>query len=163
MTESPFNFDLAAGTVRDGALRYLLIRPDVLMGTARKLGHIPEFVRAFEESAYANARESFEVYRAQGKLDVHDFLERTAQSAARLGWGLWSVEGGDGGRPSVIVRNSPFAAGIGHCDVPACGPICGILRALYVVMLGEEVLVQETQCTAQGALDCRFQFRDAIG
>lgn len=156
----PFDFDLKAGTVHDGALRYLLMRPDVLMGTGRKLGHMAEFIQALDESAYANARESFEVYSQQGKLGPDNFLEQTAQFAARLGWGAWTVVDQEEVSPLVFVRGSPFAIGAGHSDIPVCGPIRGILRALHLVVFTREVEVRETHCVAQGAVECRFEFRD---
>ena len=162
MAEAPFSFDFTEGTVQDGALRYLLVRPDVLMGTGRKLGRVADFVQALEESAYANARESFEVYRAQGKLREDDFLERTAEFAARLGWGAWSVVDAKEGGSAIIVRNSPFAAGMGQSDIPVCGLIRGVLRALHRVVLGKDIAVEETQCVSQGAPHCHFRCGDTI-
>lgn len=151
-----FEFDEEAGAVYDGDLRYVLLRPDVLMGVAAKFG-MEAFVEAIEESAFLNARESFSTYRAQGRLDADHFLESTGTFAARLGWGAWSISQCDGPGIEVAVRNSPFAAGAGHSPVPVCGPISGVLRALHLIALGRDVGVEEMACAAQGASCCRFR------
>src|SRR3546814_5813342 len=59
------------------------------VGTA--LGSIDQFVNALTESAFQNARASFEVYRRNGLLDSDGALQRAGEFAAWLGWGRWFV------------------------------------------------------------------------
>lgn len=153
-----FDFDPEGGCISDGAIRYVMIRPDVLMGVGTALGDTAAFVGALERSAFANARRSFEAYRERGLLDSGNFLSVASDFAGRLGWGVWSVPiDASPDRPiEMDVRASPFAAGQGASDVPVCGTITGVLRALYAVALQREVAVIETHCAAQGHPRCRF-------
>src|SRR3546814_208836 len=135
MPAQSFEFDTQTGSVRDGGIRYLMMRPDVLMGVGTALGSIDQFVNALTESAFQNARASFEVYRRNGLLDFDGALQRAGEFAAWLGWGRWFVAYLENGNVVVLVRHSPFAYGLGRCDRPLCAPIVGVLRAVLLVSL----------------------------
>src|SRR3546814_5780675 len=126
-----------------------MMRPDVLMGVGTALGSFDQFVNALTESAFQNARASFEVYRRNGLLDSDGALQRAGEFAAWLGWGRWFVAYLENGNVEVIVRHSPFAYGIGCCDRPVCGPIAGVLRAVHLVALGAEATVDRKSTTSE--------------
>src|SRR3546814_13614770 len=84
------------------SIRYLMMRPDVLMGVGTALGSIDQFVNALTESAFQNARASFEVYRRNGLLDSDGALQRAGEFAAWLGWGRWFVAYLENGNVEVI-------------------------------------------------------------
>lgn len=151
--------DQGTGEIRDNEIRYLLIRPDVLMGVARELDSVSTstFVAALAASAFRNAQESFSHYQAIQRFATRDFLEGTFEVAAALGWGRWSLVEDDGSMQMVEVVNSPFAAGFGRSQVPVCGTIAGVLRACMLVGQGTRAAVEEVACVAQGAATCRFQ------
>lgn len=133
------------------------MRPDVLMGIGRHFTSVSAFVSAMEESAYRHARDSFERYKAAGLFSGGDALQQSCAIAARLGWGKWQSSEEAGGDIALEVRNSPFAAGIVASEVPVCGPILGVLRAIYITAHDEQVTVQETSCCAQGHEFCTFR------
>src|SRR3546814_10272360 len=110
MPAQSFEFDTQTGSVRYGGIRYLMMRPDVLMGVGTALGSIDQFVNALTESAFQNARASFEVYRRNGLLDSDGALQRAGEFAAWLGWGRWFVAYLENGNVEVIVRHSPFSS-----------------------------------------------------
>jgi predicted hydrocarbon binding protein len=147
------------GTIADGNIRYVLMRPDVLMGAARHLGpnREGEFLAALEASAFAHAQASFAAYRDAERFGRADFLASTGKVAAELGWGRWRVSAEPDGTRSVYVDNSPFAAGFGASSRPVCGPITGVLRAIALVGYGQNVAVEEVACSAQGAKECCFR------
>ena len=154
-TSPDFIHNPKTGTILDQDIRYLMMRPDVLMGIGAALGDSSAFLRALETSTYNNARASLEAYRTLQLLDG-DFLGTITRFAGRLGWGEWLVDQSEGSTDHLRVRGSPFAQGIGASDFPVCAPIKGILRALYLVALGSEVKVSEDKCIAQGHGECRF-------
>src|SRR3546814_11602673 len=119
------------------------------MGVGTALGSIDQFVNALTESAFQNARASFEVYRRNVLLDSDGALQRAGEFAAWLGWGRWFVAYLEHGNVAVIVRHSTFASGIGSCDRHVCGRIAGVLRAVHLVALGPEAYVTEVPCTPQ--------------
>ena len=146
------------GTIFDEDIRYVLMRPDVLMGAARQLGNgrENEFLAALEESAYNNAQASFATYRDNDRFGREDFLTSACRVANRLGWGRWNHSEKPDGTRIVQVANSPFAEGYGPSEQPVCSPIKGVLRAIALIGYGKSVTVQETACVAQGAARCSF-------
>lgn len=156
MPSPPFSFDSASGEIHDGGIRYIMIRTDVLMGIGQALGSMPNFAAALEASVFTNVQKSFSAYQARGEISSADFFSRTAGFAANLGWGKWSLAHEADKSVSVIVEQSPFANGSGPSNVPVCGAISGVLRALFLVFEQEDVSVTETACAAQGSVCCHF-------
>ena len=150
-------YDHAAGEYRDGALRYMLIRPEALMGL---IAELPEAARPAAFEAFARALHrvgggSARTYRAAGAATPEALLATIAATAPQLGWGRWEIAR-DGAGLTVTVRNSPFAAGAGPAPGPVCAPIRGMLRAVGEMALGTPVVTEETECAAAGAPCCRF-------
>lgn len=144
--------------MEDG-IRYVLMRPDVLMGVARELGagQIQAFLRALERSAFRHVQSSFDRYQEKQTLRGAEFIASTCEAARKLGWGEWSTAECDARSLTVEVKNSPFAAGFGASQCPVCGAIAGILRAAALHAYGAQSAVTELTCAAQGAPACRFQ------
>lgn len=155
-------FDAERAEVRDGPRRYLLMRPDVLMGAFRGLP--PETraaaLRAFADSVQANGAGSVRAYLAELGGDRAKLLQAMQDTSADLGWGRWRFTlAAD--RLLLEVVNSPFAAGFGESAHPVCAPIEGMLRTVAAVVLdAAEVEVIEQVCAAQpGQAVCRFEAR----
>jgi hypothetical protein len=148
------------GAVRDGPRRYLMMRPDVLMGMLRRLP--PEArsqaMSAFADSVAEHGTDSIRAYFRQVGEDPSALLAATVGAAADLGWGRWRFEPGRD-RLGLAVDASPFAEGFGAADVPACAPIAGMLRAVATVSTGIECEVRELRCVACGAPRCEFEAR----
>jgi predicted hydrocarbon binding protein len=161
-------FDSAEGAVRDGPRRYLLMRPDVLMGVFGRL-EAPARAAALEAFA-ASAREqggdSLRAYAASLGDDPRALLDATAAAAADLGWGRWSFRL-DGERLHLEVANSPFAHGFVAASAaappaPVCAPIRGLLEAAAALAFGGEAAAEETACAALGHRCCEFVARRAL-
>jgi predicted hydrocarbon binding protein len=151
-------FDPDRGEYRDGNIRYLMIRPDALMGILKELPEAqrPDVLAAFARSITHHGGQSARTYRAAGAADAAALAATIERTAPELGWGKWTLAIGDG-RMDLIVANSPFAAGYGPSATPVCHPILGMLRAVGPMVLGGPVAAAETRCAAQGAPDCRFE------
>jgi predicted hydrocarbon binding protein len=148
------------GAIRDGLRRYLMMRPDVLMGMLRRL---PPQARAQAMAAFADAvadhgADSIRAYFRQVGEDPSALLAATVGAAADLGWGAWRFEPGRD-RLGLAVAASPFAEGFGAADAPACAPIAGLLRAVATVSTGIDCEVRELRCAACGAPRCEFEAR----
>ncbi len=155
-------FDTQLGEVRDHDRRYLLMRPDVLMGTLRLLDDEMRacVLAAFAESAAVHGKRSILAYVAGLGPDAGaallDLIRRTSPA---LGWGCWELER-RGDALSLAVTNSPFAAGYGAAIQPVCAPIAGIFRTIAEVVLAGPVQAEETTCAAVGGhATCRFVAR----
>lgn len=152
-------FDADSGAVMDQTRRYMLLRPEALMGLFRRL---PEPVRtqaleAFADSIVEQGSDSARAYAAMEGGGAT--LARTvAATAPQLGWGVWDIDV----QADIIrldVRNSPFAAGFGSSANAVCHPVAGMLRAVSGMIFGRPATVREVSCAACGARTCRFEAR----
>lgn len=155
-------FDPARGEYRDGDIRYMMIRPDALMGM---IAELPAETRPLVLEAFARAIRRFggrsaRAYQDRGAADPASLLAVIAATAPELGWGRWDIAPAAAGL-DVTVQNSPFPAGAGPVGHPVCAPIRGMLTAVGEFALGAPVTVAETDCAAAGAPCCRFAVRRA--
>jgi V4R domain len=165
-------YDAAQGVLHDGPRRYMLMRPDSLMGTLRLLDPATrELVfDALAQSTLRYGGDSLRAYAESVQGDPQALITATADAAADLGWGQWTVRQ-RGEELQVLVQHSPFAAGwlasdtrkaprlepMPDADPPVvCAPIRGMLAALAGALGWSGVQVQEMSCAAQGHADCRF-------
>jgi predicted hydrocarbon binding protein len=151
-------FDDTNGEYRDGTIRYMMIRPDALMGILAELPEEmrPQVLQAFARSITKHGGKSAQAYRAAGAVAPEQMIATIQATAPELGWGIWDLRLGDA-RIDLAVRNSPFAKGHGPATTPVCHPILGMLGAVGPMVLGCEVTTRETECAAMGAEVCRFE------
>jgi len=124
------------GGFRHGDSRFLLIRPETLVGVQqaveRALGARAGGARAL--SSIAGSAEE----RARGLTAM----------AADLGWGTLTVETLTPTSLVVIGSNSPFPAAHAATGDPVCHLTRGVLEALAENLFGRRVPVHETHCEA---------------
>jgi uncharacterized protein len=154
-------WDGEAGALRDGAIRYLMIRPDALMGIFKRLSEAArrEALAAFAESIYENGGKSAAAYRALSGAEGRALLDVIAATAPQLGWGIWQFDLRADGGLDLVVRNSPFVEGFGPAAVPICAPVVGMFRVVSQMVLGAPTAVEETACGCQGHAACHFVAR----
>jgi hypothetical protein len=153
-------FDEARGEIRDETRRYMMMRPEALMGLFRRLdgpARDAAFAALFD-SIVEMGGDSARAYRAHGGGDPDRLLETVAATAPDLGWGVWRFERSGGGL-SLEVANSPFAAGHGPSHRPVCAAVAGMATAVARMVLGDHARAVETACAACGAPACRFEAR----
>ena len=148
--------DAAAGTWMDQTRRYLLVRPDTLMGMFRKL---PEPARqqaleALALSVFEHGADSARAYRAMGGTG-DKLIDMIAETAPQLGWGQWRFAREEAGL-RLAVSGSPFAEGHGPSDEPVCHAIKGMLRAVATLAFATPMAVSESACASMGAGTCSF-------
>ncbi len=154
-------FDGANGQVLDENRRYMLMRPEALMGMFRRLDDETrqKTLDALAASVIEMGGDSARAYKAHGGGDVDALLATVANTAPDLGWGAWSFACG-GDSIELTVRNSPFAAGYGSASKPVCHAIAGMATAVgRMVLDSDDVVARETECVACGAAACRFEAR----
>lgn len=145
-----------AGAVADGTRRYLLMRPDVLMGALARLDEPVQraWLDAVAESAREHGGDSLRAYATTVGHDADALIAATAAAAADLGWGRWTLRREGEGALHLEVTASPFAAGWlaaggGTAPVPVCSPVRGIFGALAALCFpGRQVDVGECECAA---------------
>lgn len=150
-------WDGARGQVRDGPRRYLLMRPDVLMGTVAAMTPACRvaFLEGWAASTCAQGADSLRAYAASVGGHPQALIEATTAAAADLGWGRWAMRlDAETGALRLTVTDSPFVAGwhaaTGGALAPeaVCAPIRGILQALAQALIDAPVQVTEEACAA---------------
>ncbi len=147
--------DAASGAIYDGDRRYVMIRPDVLMGTINILSQEQQklVLAAFSSSAFKHGGASVRAYRDE--VAKEQMSSMMIEAAAALGWGKWEMIQ-EGERVILTVKNSPFAHGYGAANHPVCAPIAGIFKSLASGILNQEIQVEELTCAAVSGGDCCF-------
>jgi hypothetical protein len=143
------------GQVVDGAIRYMLIRPDALMGAIMRLSPDAqaEMLAALHASVLDFGGRSAGTYN---KTATRPLVDVVAQTAPDLGWGMWTVSHHEGAT-CVTVEDSPFAASVTSAAQPVCTAMTGMLSAVGTIMAGAPVTAVETRCAAQyGGTACHF-------
>jgi uncharacterized protein len=157
--------DATQGAWHDGPRRYLLLRPDSLMGALVALDASTRdtVLNALAQSLQRHGGDSLRSYAAQVKGDPQALIDATVDAARDLGWGEWSVRREDGVL-DVAVHHSPFVAGwvaaggqVGARAPAVCAPIRGMLAALAQALGDPAPVVRELSCAAQGHAHCRFR------
>jgi hypothetical protein len=163
MTTGPFRerlvFDAASGEILDESRRYMLMRPEALMGIFQRLDDETRLkaLHALEASVIEMGGNSARAYSAHGGGDPAALLTTVAATAPDLGWGRWVFNHGKT-TLELKVENSPFAVGYGRSEHPVCHAISGMVTAVARLALGrDDVMAMETACTACGAPACLFE------
>jgi len=149
-------YDGAKGTYHDEARRYMMIRPEALMGIFARL---PADARmqalgALRASILEQGSDSARAYVAHAG-SAEGLMKIIPHTAAELGWGAWTLKR-TGDALDLAVTDSPFAAGFGASETPVCEAIAGMLQGVAGIMSGQVSVAVETQCAAQGHATCRF-------
>lgn len=149
------------GRLDIGGIRYMMIRPDALMGLFHQL-EPPQRDAALEAlaaSIFEHGGKSAASYAGSGRDAARQLIARIEDTAPQIGWGQWQITLRDDGL-DVSVENSPFAAGFGPADQPVCAPIRGMLAAITQQIFGSKPVVSEWQCAAVAdAKSCQFTAR----
>jgi hypothetical protein len=159
------------GAVHDGPRRYLMMRPDVLMGALAAVDGPARtaLLDAWAASTCLHGGASLQAYAQQVGGDAQALIDATIAAAADLGWGHWSVQAvqSEAGGLQLQVVNSPFVDGWrAAAGQPAARPVCAPVRGMFTALVGAlrpgEARVDEVHCAAmqpgEGGV-CTFRIR----
>jgi predicted hydrocarbon binding protein len=151
-------FDAVRGEIRDQSRRYLMLRPDVLMGMFRALDPAARqgALDAFAASIARHGRDSVLAYLDHLHGDRAALLDAVQDTASDLGWGCWRFARAKSAL-RLTVDNSPFADGFGVSEHPVCAPIRAMLQTVAQIVLQSEVDSAEHACASMGSAVCEFE------
>lgn len=159
--------DPSGGILRLSDQRCLLIRPEVIVSIQKQLeqtlgGSAKGIMYLSGERSSAASLQFF------GALTHEDPQPLTLESAKRLinasaltGWGRTEILAFDPERArfSVARRNSPIAHAYGPAPKPVCHFLAGWMAGIGRLLVGKELLCEETACISQGRDRCEFEIR----
>ncbi len=150
-------YEAAEGAIYDGAIRYMMIRPDALMGIFARLAPA-ERAAALEALGAALAERGKHSSKTYVKGEAAALLATIEATAPDLGWGIWRF-GEDEGL-TLRVENSPFVAGASFAG-PVCHAIAGMAGSVGELVRGVPCRAVEVECAADGAAACTFRIEPA--
>jgi predicted hydrocarbon binding protein len=152
-------FDVENGALLYRGVRYLLIRPETIVG----------FQKVAEEEMGSKARDamfigghtggklSAERYMKEFNLREEEILDFMCSMGTALGWGKMEWSENDDG---IVVRvhNSPFAESYGEAKHGVCHLIEGVFAGIGEVFYGK-ARSEERRCRAMGDEFCEIVVR----
>lgn len=142
------------GALTLGGARYLLIRPETLVGLQKAVE------QALGERAasciLAGGRAGGARASASLEGSAEERVRRMLRIGGEIGWGEFALERLTATELAVSVRRSAVAEAYGPSTTPVCHLIRGVLESLAAATFGRPSAVVETACVAMGAPACRF-------
>jgi predicted hydrocarbon binding protein len=149
------------GVIKQGDLRYLLVRPDTLAniqkGVEDRLGS-----KSSEYLYTAGASWSMGVLQRLKQAlaeDDQELLRLFCEHATSLGWGEWRLEVMQPHEKGLAIRvkRSPIAQAYGQSDQPVCHLLAGAISGACEFIYHMPSACVEQSCAAQEGMDeCLF-------
>jgi len=154
-------FDSEKGGLFYKEVRYLLIRPEVLVTLQKEIGkELGEKAnRILFQSGFQGGSLSSKKYREVFHLSDEEILRFMIEMGSQIGWGRFELKRFDPEKKSLSVKvyHSPFAEAYGTSTIPVCQFIRGVLTGMASVIFNKESEVNEILCLAKGDPFCRFE------
>ena len=154
-------WDAATGTLTLDGGRYLLIRPETLVGVQWAAERAAGFDAARDllvAGGNLGGSQAAATYR-QSAVEVRPLAERMAARGTAIGWGRLTVESVEPGTVVFTATDSPFVDAYGGSERPVCHILTGALEGFGRSALSPDASAEEIECTAVGASACRFVVR----
>ena len=154
-------FDSEKGGLFYNEVRYLLIRPEVLITFQKEIEKEmgPKAGRILFLSGFQGGNLSSKKYREVFHLSDEEILRFMIEMGPQIGWGRFELERFDLKKKSLSVKvyHSPFAEAYGTSSAPICNFIRGVMSGMATVVFKEECEITEILCFAKGNPYCKFE------
>ncbi|WP_048086661.1 V4R domain-containing protein [Ferroglobus placidus] len=136
-------------------IRYLLIRPETIIGIQKKVNEIcGESKEALFSGGYTGGKLSAEKFAKELGLSKEEILAFMCSMGTQLGWGKMEWELREE-KFVVRVHNSPFAEAYGNSTKGVCHLIEGVFAGVGEIIFGKAVS-EERLCKAKGDDYCEI-------
>lgn len=153
-------YDTGAGALTYRDVRYLLIRPETIVGFQKSIEkHSREIAReALFQGGYQGGYLSAKKYKEVQNLSDSETLTFMMNMGAEIGWGNFQLIKYDLENRKLQIRviNSAFAKVYGESTEGVCHLIGGVLSGLATVLFSSNSTASEIQCLARGDAYCEF-------
>ncbi len=164
MNENPIlnalEYDAAGGALSYKDVRYLLIRPETLVGLQKAIEKQNAIVArdAFFHGGHQGGFLSAKKYKEIQNLSDDETIRFMMKMGSEIGWGHFKLDDYDRGQKKMQIRvnNSPFAEAYGYSGEGVCHLIRGVLGGMAAFLFSLNCTVSETKCLAKGDEHCEF-------
>ena len=153
-------YDPASGALTYRGVRYLLIRPETIVGFQKTIekhsrtGAQEALFQGGYQGGYLTAKK----YKEMQNLSDSRTISFMMTMGAEIGWGNFQLIEYDfeNRKLQIRVENSAFAEAYGDATEGVCHLISGVLSGLASVIFSINCTASETQCLAKGDECCEF-------
>ncbi len=153
-------YDPASGALIYRDVRYLLIRPETIVGFQKTIEkHSRKGAReALFQGGYRGGYLSAQNYKETQNLSDSETIRFMMTMGAEIGWGNFKLIEYDfeNRKLQIRVENSAFAEAYGDATEGVCHLISGVISGLASVIFSINYTASETQCLAKGDECCEF-------
>jgi predicted hydrocarbon binding protein len=153
-------FDQEIGELSFRGVRYMLIRPETIIGFQKRAEELFEKNSddLFYQSGFNAGRLSTIRYRDIFHLSDEESIRFMTKMGREIGWGRFILVEMNLHKKRMIfdVFNSPYAVAYGKSKKPVCHFTRGVLGGKGEVIFGQPVTSVEVRCQAMGDENCRF-------
>jgi predicted hydrocarbon binding protein len=153
-------YDQSSGSLFYKGVRYLLIRPETIVGFQKALTEScgKEAEDRLFEGGYTGGSLSAKKYRDIHNFSDHEIIDFMMNMGNQIGWGHFSLDRYDrtAKHLCVSVDHSPFAQVYGASSHGVCHLIRGVLAGMATVLFAGDCSAEEVECQARGDKICRF-------
>jgi predicted hydrocarbon binding protein len=154
-------FDSASGTLNYKDVRYMLIRPETVVGFQKAIAERDQDLAhdAFFKGGFAGGQLSAKKYKALHQLDDDQLIAFMMDMGTQIGWGHFKLQNFDFENKilEIIVNQSAFAQAYGQSSSAVCHLINGVMSGLASVIFNIECAGSEVRCLAKGDAHCVFE------
>lgn len=153
-------YDSASGALTYRDIRYVLIRPETIVGFQKAIEeHNLQVARdALFQGGYQGGYLSAKKFKEMQNLSNAQTIDFMMTMGAQIGWGHFDLIDYDlkNRRLQIRVENSAFAQAYGDATEGVCHLINGVLSGLATVLFERDCKGSETECLAKGDKHCFF-------
>jgi predicted hydrocarbon binding protein len=153
-------YDPALGALTYRDVRYLLIRPETIVGFQKTIEkHSRTGAQdALFQGGYRGGYLSAKKYKEMQNLSDSETISFMMTMGAEIGWGNFQLIEYDieNRKLQIRVENSAFAEAYGDATEGVCHLISGVISGLASVIFSINCTASETQCLAKGDECCKF-------
>lgn len=154
-------FDGEKGGLFFQGVRYLLIRPEVLITFQKEIEkEFPEKAeKILFKSGFQGGMLSSKKFKEVFQLSDEETIRFMMEMGGQIGWGRFKLIRFDPllHQLSLKVYFSPFAETYGKSEKSVCHFIRGVMAGLAFTIFHKEVHAEEIECLAKGDSFCRFE------
>ena len=153
--------DPISGTLTYKEVRYLLIRPETIVGFQKAIENLNKTAahEALFQGGFRGGHLSAQKYKESQNLSDNETIGFMMNMGAEIGWGSFQLMEYDleNRKLQIRVENSAFAEAYGESTEGVCHLIRGVLSGLATVLFARNCKASESECLAKGDPHCIFQ------
>lgn len=156
-------YDPASGALCYKDVRYLLIRPETIVGFQKAIEKQSQTAAmdALFQGGYQGGYLSAKKYKEIQNLSDKETINFMMAMGAEIGWGNFRLDqyNCDKKKLQISVENSPFAATYSDSTEGVCHLTRGVLCGLATILFSKSCTASEVECAAKGDHHCVFLIR----